>query len=99
MNKKEHKYKAVFDYLDIAFDVFEKEHGKLNDKTDFDFYGEYMLKAVTQYNAVNGTDYEPSDVIDEMVALADNDKTDELMEYMNEATEGWEEFKAKQFKV
>lgn len=58
-----------------------------------------MLNAVTQYNAENGTDYEHSNVLDEMVALADNDKTDELMAYMDEATEGWEEFKAKHCKV
>jgi len=91
MKIEEMHYSIIIKELDKAFDVFEKLYGKLNEGNHFDLYEKHMIEAVVNFNKDNGTNYDPADTLDHVLALNEDD---EDMQYMNEALENWNNLQA-----
>lgn len=89
-----HEYAVVFAAIDMAADNYEKQHGNLNLKSNFDLYGQQLEQAVIEFNKQNGTSYLSGDVLEKWyehglqryAAHIENDD----MRFMNEALENWE---------
>ena len=43
-------YEKIFSAIDNQADLFEKEHGNLNEGSNFDLYGEYLGTAIVDFN-------------------------------------------------
>ncbi len=86
-------YTEIFALIDLAADAFEKQHGELNESSDFELYGQQLEQVVVEFNKQNGSDYEPKDVLSKWTSNGDN-FVDELAEYMDEAMQNWNNLKA-----
>lgn len=89
---------GVYQAIEAAADTFEKQHGYLNESSDFELYGKRLEDAVIEYNKLNGTDLEPSFVLnqwsDHCQKCYDEFLENDEMSIMIEALANWDKLKA-----
>ena len=92
-------YAVVFAAIDAAADMFEKQHGTLNENSDFELYGLQLEQAVSDFNKLHGLNYQPLEILDKWYEDGQHSLTEfmerDLAGPMNEALENWNNLKAK----
>ncbi len=94
VEQKPDTYKKIFDAVGKQADLFEKEHGNLNEGSDFDLYGKYLEKAVIEFNNAHSVDFDIEETLNIWSAYINYKYFDEDMEFMDEALENWNNLQA-----
>lgn len=89
VEQKPDTYKKIFDAVVKQADLFEKEHGNLNEGSDFDLYGKYLEKAIIEFNNAHNVDFDIEETLNIWSAYTNYKYFDEDMEFMDEALENW----------
>lgn len=87
-------YAKIFRAIDNQADLFAKEHGNLNEGSNFDVYGEYLGKAIVDFNNAHKVNFDIEETLSIWSAYTNYKCYDEDMEFMDEALENWNNLQA-----
>ena len=82
-------YEKIFSAIHGQVNLFEKEHGNINEGSDFDLYGKYLDKAIIEFNNTQKVNFDIEETLNIWSAYTNYKCYDEDMEFMDEALENW----------